>query len=87
MSDSSKVFGDNVTPDPFDWDPNRRTAPGNAAADAATQAAAGEARVISTNQDTSATGQPDADSGQAVQRAGIAMPPADSPQLTRDPDA
>jgi hypothetical protein len=84
MSDSAKRFADNVTPDPFDWNPDRRTAPGNAAADAATQAAAGEARVISTNQDTSATGQPDAASGQTTQRAGIANSFAAGPQFTRD---
>lgn len=53
------------------------------ARDAATQAGSGEARVIGTNQDQSATGAPDAASGLDTLKGNIANTPAAGPQFTR----
>ncbi|MGB9302883.1 MAG: hypothetical protein WCB92_04135 [Mycobacterium sp.] len=67
-----------------DGSPSQRvTATPNAfGADAAVQAAAGEATVIGTNQDLSRTGAADAASGQAVLRGNIANAPG--PQAFTD---
>jgi hypothetical protein len=91
MSDSAGRFTDLLSTRPAaDRERAVNEVSGNgfqtAAADAARQAAAGEARVIGVNQDrATSAGVADAASGQATQRAGIAMPPGDGPQFTRDP--
>ena len=54
------------------------------AGDAATQAAAGEARVIGANQDVSQSGAGDAARSQATLWGGIANRPAATPVFTRD---
>lgn len=55
-----------------------------AAQDAATQANAGEARVIGADQDRSVTGVGDAASGLDTLKQGYANPPGTGPQFTRD---
>ncbi|MGV0081731.1 hypothetical protein ACRUZW_26005 [Mycobacterium colombiense] len=55
-----------------------------AAQDAATQARAGEAKVIGNDQDRSATGAADAASGEDMLKANVANTPAAGPQFTTD---
>lgn len=54
------------------------------AVDVATQAAAGEATVIGTDQDRSVSGRPDAASGMSSLTGGVAMAPGDTPPFRRD---
>ncbi len=53
------------------------------AQDAATQARAGEARVIGSDQDRSASGAPDAASGLDTLKGNIANEPGPGPLFTR----
>ncbi|WP_142281136.1 hypothetical protein [Mycobacterium palustre] len=53
------------------------------AQDAATQARAGEARVIGSDQDRSATGAADAASGLDTLKGNVASPPGSGPEFTR----
>ena len=58
--------------------------PPTGANDAATQANAGESKVIGINQDRSATGAGDAASGLSTLRGNIANEPATGSQFTRN---
>jgi hypothetical protein len=68
-----------TTPNGNPSEPIAPSRKGIGAADAATQAAAGEATLIGVNQDVSTSGAADAASSLATQRSNIANQPATSP--------